>query len=250
VSAAAIELCGVSLSRGSELLLGGANLTVAPNDYLALLGPNGCGKTTLLKAILGLLPVDSGSIEVFGRPPRQARPWIGYVPQHVLFDRDFPIRVLDVVLMGCSPRPWQPGAAGQVERERALELLERLEIRPLAHRPIGALSGGQLQRVLIARALARDPKLLLLDEPTASVDERAGRNLWELFEELSGRMAVVLVTHDIGAVSTRVRHVACMARGAIHRHRADELTPELLESIYGTPVQAIFHGHGHGGESR
>ncbi|MGH0037350.1 MAG: metal ABC transporter ATP-binding protein [Myxococcota bacterium] len=249
MSAPAVRLENVTLSRAGECLLDGADLVVEEHDYLALLGPNGCGKTTLLKAILGLLPVDGGSIEIFGRPPREARPWIGYVPQQALFDRDFPIRVLDVVLMGRAPLVKGFGGGGEVERRRATDLLERLDIAHLARRPIGALSGGQLQRVLIARALAREPMLLLLDEPTASLDERAGRNLWDLFAELSERMAVVLVTHDIGAVSTRVRHVACLAR-TIHRHRADELTPELLESIYGTPVQALFHGHHDHGPSR
>jgi zinc transport system ATP-binding protein len=254
VSIPAVALEGVTLSRGGERLLEDASFVVEERDYLALLGPNGCGKTTLLKAILGLLPVDAGRIEVFGRPPKEAREWIGYVPQHAIFDRDFPISVLDVVGMGRIPPPGWLGRADRTWRGRARALLDDLEIGGLARRPIGALSGGQLQRVMIARALIREPRLLLLDEPTASLDERAGHNLWELFAGLSERMAVVLVSHDICAVSTRVRHVACIAR-TIHRHRADELTPELLESIYGTPVQALFHGHDddhaavpHGGE--
>jgi zinc transport system ATP-binding protein len=125
--------------------------------------------------------------------------------------------------------------------ERALATVE---IAPLAGRPIGTLSGGQLQRVLIARALAQQPELLLLDEPTASLDERIGTGVWDLLEELSKSMTVVVISHDIGAISRHVRTVACLNR-RLHAHPSRELTPEILEATYGCPIDLIAHGHPH-----
>ena len=171
VSAPPVEVDHVSLSLGGEIVLDDVSLRVEADDYLALLGPNGGGKSTLLKLILGLLRPDRGAIRVFGESPRRARGQVGYVPQHVRFDLDFPIRVRDVVLMGrLAAHRW--GRFGSADRRAALEALERVEMQDLADRAIGTLSGGQLQRVLIARALVQRPRLLLLDEPTASLDER------------------------------------------------------------------------------
>ncbi len=243
MTAPAAELAGVSVSLHGNTVLEDVSLRIEPHDYLALLGPNGGGKTTLLKVLLGLLAPDRGVVRVLGKPPRRARGQVGYVPQYVRFDLAFPIRVWDVVLMGRLGGSWL-GRIGAADRAAARAALERVEMEHLAERPIGALSGGQLQRVLIARALAQQPELLLLDEPTASLDERIGRSIWELFEELSQEMAVVVVSHDIGAISRFVRNVACVNH-RLYAHPSKELTPEILEATYGCPVELLAHGHPH-----
>jgi zinc transport system ATP-binding protein len=243
VSAPAAELRGVSLALGATSVLEDVSLRVEANDYLAILGPNGGGKTTLLKLLLGLHAPDRGEVRVLGDTPSRARGRVGYVPQHVRFDLSFPIRVRDVVLMGRLGKA-PGGRIGAADREAAHAALARVEMQTLAARPIGALSGGQLQRVLIARALAQSPELLLLDEPTASLDERIGRSVWELFEELSREMAVVVVSHDIGAISRYVRGVACLNR-RLHAHPSKELTADILEATYGCPVDLLAHGHPH-----
>ena len=244
MSAPALELSGVGFSFRETPVLEAVNLRVEPGDYFAILGPNGGGKTTLLRLILGLLEPDRGSVRVFGETPAKARGRVGYVPQRAAFDLDFPIRVLDVVLMGrlAARRPLRFFSGD--DRAIALGALEKVEMASHADRPVGALSGGQLQRVLIARALALEPQLLLLDEPTASLDERIGRSVWELLEELSARMAIVLVSHDIGAISQYVRGVACLNR-RLFSHPSRELTPEILEATYGCPVELLAHGHPH-----
>lgn len=236
MSAPAIELRDVWLSRRGVPVLEGVDLVVEHNDFLALLGPNGSGKTTLLHVVLGLLEPDRGSVRVLGASPRAARGRVGYVPQHAHFDRHFPIHVNDVVRMGGLGKR-RPRA-----RERALvrRLLERLEIADLAERPIGQLSGGQLQRVLIARALAVEPELLLLDEPTASLDERMEHDVWGLLDELSRELTVVVVSHDIGAVVSTVRSVACLNRRLLI-HESRKLTPELLEATYGGSIALVAH---------
>jgi zinc transport system ATP-binding protein len=185
---------------------------------------------------------------VLGGPPAQARARIGYLPQRPSFERDFPIRVLDVALMGrvASRGPGRRFSARDVEGAQAA--LARMQVDHLARRPIGELSGGELQRVLIARALAREPELLLLDEPTANLDERMERGLWELLEALSSELTVVMVSHDIGAVARRVERVACLNR-RLFVHPAAELTPELLERVYGAPIRLLAH-HEHGGAGR
>lgn len=239
-----LDLRNVSFAYRGQPVLEEVTLEVAAGDYLAILGPNGSGKTTLMKTILGLVHPQEGEVRVLGTDPAGARGRVGYVPQSVSFDLDFPIRVLDVVMMGrLADRPL--GARlGPEDRTAALEALERVELADLAGRPIGALSGGQLQRVLIARALALRPSLLLLDEPHAGLDERIGRSVWELLEELSPSVTIVLVSHDIGAISRYVRSVACLNR-RLHAHPTRDLTPEILEATYGCPVELLAHGHPH-----
>lgn len=240
-STPAVELQGVGLALRGIPVLEDVSLSIGPRDYLALLGPNGGGKTTLLRVILGLIRPDRGRVRVFGREPRQARGRIGYVPQVFRFDQDFPIRVEDVVRMGRLGR--HPRVASS-DRAACGAALERVEMSEYAERPIGQLSGGQLQRVLIARALVQEPDLLLLDEPTASLDERVGRSVWELFEELAREMAVIVVSHDIGAISRHVRGVVCLNR-TLHVHPEKELTTEVLEAAYGCPIDLLAHGHPH-----
>jgi zinc transport system ATP-binding protein len=244
VSAPAIELRGVSFSYGELPVLEDVDLVVEPRDYLALLGPNGGGKTTLLRLVLGLLRPSRGSVRVLGETPEGARGRVGYVPQRVRFDPDFPIRLIDVVRMGRLRRPHMLRPFSARDRAVADRALATVELAGLAERPIGALSGGQVQRALIARALALEPELLLLDEPTASLDERIGKGVWELLADLSRSMTVVVISHDIGAISRHVRSVACLNR-RLHGHPSRELTPEILEATYGCPVDLIAHGHPH-----
>ena len=238
-----VQLVDVSLSRRGNPILEAVDLVVETGDYLAILGPNGGGKTTLLKILLGLLEPDRGRVRVLGASPLRARGRVGYVPQYAGFDRDFPISVADVVLMGRLSRArW--GRFSPQDRAAAREALERVAMGSLAERPVGSLSGGELQRVLIARALAQRPELLLLDEATASLDERIETGIWELFEELSRELTVVVVTHDIGAISRYVRSVACLNR-RLHGHPSRELSSEILEATYGCPVDLLAHGHPH-----
>ena len=233
----------MSLRHGSVSVLEDVSLRVERGEVLSILGPNGGGKTTLLKIILGLLQPDSGSVRVLGQAPERARGRVGYVPQGHGFDGEFPIRVIDVALMG-RMRGRVIGRPTPSDREAAHAALERVEMAPLAERAIGALSGGQLQRVLIARALAQDPEILLLDEPTASLDERVGRSVWELFEPLSREMTIVLVSHDIGAISRYVKRVACLNR-VLHAHESGRLTSDMLELVYGCPIELVAHGQPH-----
>ncbi len=243
-SSPVIELSDIWLSYHDVPVLESVDLSLARDDYVAILGPNGSGKTTLLKIMLGLIEPDRGTVKVLGGSPQSARGRVGYVPQRFNFDLGFPITVSELVLMG---RLHVRGPGRRFRREdhdQAASMLERVDLGKLGHRQIGTLSGGQLQRALIARALAASPELLLMDEPTASLDERIGRSLWELLEELSHEMTVVIVSHDVGAISRYVRSVACL-NVRMHYHKSKELTAEVLEATYGCPVDLLAHGHPH-----
>jgi zinc transport system ATP-binding protein len=239
----AIELERVSLTRGGISVLEDVSLRVERGDVLSILGPNGGGKTTLLQVILGLLQPDAGAVRVLGEEPKHSRGRVGYVPQRAGFDLDFPIRVIDVALMGRLHHRVL-GRRSEADVAAAHSALERVSMAELAERQIGALSSGQIQRVLIARALAQEPEILLLDEPTASLDERVGRSVWELFEPLSRELTIVVVSHDIGAISRYVKRVACLNR-TLHAHESGALTPDMLELVYGCPIELVAHGHPH-----
>lgn len=240
----AVELEGVSFSYGRVPVLEDVDLSVRRGAFLGVIGPNGAGKTTLLKLVLGLLEPDRGRVRVLGGAPRDARGRVGYVPQFARFDREFPVRVRDVVLMGRlgDARP----LLGHPEETRAAarRALARMELEGLADRRIGELSGGQLQRALIARALAMEPDVLLLDEPTASVDTRVGESLYEMLDRLSDPMTVILVSHDVGVISREVESVACLNR-RLWYHGSEDVTPEVLEAAYGGRVEMVSHGEAH-----
>ncbi|WP_435103234.1 metal ABC transporter ATP-binding protein [Arhodomonas sp. AD133] len=238
----AIELDGVTAGYDGRAAIVDVSLTVGDGEFLGLVGPNGSGKSTLLKAVLGLIDPMRGRVRVLGMPPRRASRHIGYVPQHAAFPRDFPISVRQVVRQG-RLRPWQfgPGYARE-DRRIADEALTEVEMGPLADRSVSQLSGGQLQRVLIARALAVRPRMLLLDEPTANIDPRAERDLFDLLKALNRRMTIVVVSHDIGFVSEYVSHVACLNRSLVC-HTAEPLDEGVLERLYGHPVRVVDHAH-------
>ncbi len=225
-------------------VLEGINLEIAQDDFLGIIGPNGGGKTTLLRVILGLVKPIQGRVTVLGGPPKKSRKFVSYVPQQSLFDQDFPVSVWDVALMG------RVGQAGLFKRysgedkTAALNALATVGMLDLKDRQIGELSGGQQQRVFIARALVVEPKLLLLDEPTASVDAPMMAGFYELLDRLKQRMAIVLVTHDISAVSTYVDKIACLNRRLFYHH-SKEISAEELEATYQCPIQLIAHGVPH-----
>lgn len=239
-----IELERVWAGYGGPYVLQDITLHADRGEFLGLVGPNGGGKSTLLKVILGLLPPARGQVRVLGTDPMRARRQVGYVPQQVEFARDFPISVRDVVLMGRLGRdsPWF-GYRRQ-DRTIALRSLREVGMAELAERTIGQLSGGQFQRVLIARALTAEPTILLLDEPTANLDPRVERDLFELLKDLNRRMTIVVVSHDIAFVSEYVTRVACLNRELVC-HTAEPLTAETIERLYGHPIRFVQHeGHG------
>ncbi len=222
-------------------VLQGVTLIVKDNEFLGLIGPNGGGKTTLLRVILGLVKPVWGRVTVLGEPPRRNRHLIGYVPQHNFFDRDFPVNVREIVLMGRNGRRGLLSRYNEDDKERAGNALKMVGMLDQQNRQIGRLSGGEQQRVFIARALVGEPKVLLLDEPTASVDTTTQTDFYEMLEDLRQQMPIVLVSHDISAVSVYVDKIACLNRQLFY-HGSPEIEAEVLEATYKCPVQMLTHG--------
>lgn len=236
-----IELENIWVHYDDVPILEDVSLYIEQNDFLGIIGPNGGGKTTLLKVILGLITPSQGKVIVLGNSPVNSRSDIGYVPQHNLFDRDFPINVWNVVMMGSY------GKAGLIKRytkedkKLALEALETVNMIDHLNKQIGRLSGGEQQRVFIARALVSQPKILLLDEPTASVDSTTQTEFYELLAKLKQNMAILLVSHDISAISVYVDKIACLNHQLFY-HGSKEVSVDVLEATYKCPVQMIAHG--------
>jgi zinc transport system ATP-binding protein len=239
-----LEMRDVWLSLRRMPVLEAVDLQLAKGDFLAIIGPNGGGKSVLLNVILGLLTPDRGVVKVFGMSPKKARGQVAYVPQYPRFDPTFPIRVIDVVLMGRLRGSLLGGSFSQEDCQRAHAALAEMGLADAADKQIGRLSGGQLQRVLIARALAVDARFLILDEPTASLDPQIAGNLYERLKERSNEMTVIVVSHDIGVISHHVKTVACMNR-RFHYHQSKEITEEMVEAAYGCPVDFMVHRHTH-----
>jgi len=225
------------------------NFRVEEGTFTAIIGPNGAGKTTLLRVILGILRPEAGEVWVLGKPPwkltRKERLNLGYVPQEIPRHRHFPLRVMDVVLMGrYGALGWfqRPGAD---DRKRAREILELLGIAHLENRQLAELSGGERQRTFIARALMNRPRLLLLDEPSASLDSAMTEGLFALLQRLKKELGltILLVSHDVGIVASFVDRVACLARRLVAHGRPQEvLTEANLECMYGRHAAALGHG--------
>lgn len=236
-----IEVADLWFSYNGQPVLTDVHLSVQPGDFMAVIGPNGGGKTTLIKLILGLLAPDRGVVRVFGQAPRASAARMGYVPQDVHMNVTFPVNVLDVVLMGRtrSGRRWLRYNAE--DRTAAKTALERVEMWEYRNRRIGDLSGGQRQRVYLARALACEPDLLLLDEPTASVDAKGQTGLYTFLNDINRQVTIVVVSHDLVAVSSFVRSVACVNR-SVFVHDSPQITQDMLAMAYHCPVELITHG--------
>jgi zinc transport system ATP-binding protein len=238
-----VDIQDVRFSYESETVLEDVSLTVQPGEFACIVGPNGGGKTTLLKLILGLLSPDSGTIRVFGKPPSQAVDRMAYTPQHMRFDATFPVSARDVVLMGTLGPGRHIGRYKKHDHAAADDALNEVSAADLADRPFSALSGGQQQRVLIARALAGQPDLMLMDEPTSHLDPRTESDLHDLLHQLNERLTIMLVSHDVGFVCDAIHSVICVNR-TITTHSTRELTADHMADLYGRHVRMVDH-HSH-----
>jgi len=235
-----VEIRNLSAGYGQNIVLNDVNLSIRQFDFIGVIGPNGGGKTTLLKALLGLISPISGEI-VYSESMTEGKAHrIGYLPQINNIDRKFPITVLDVVRSGLMSRKRLTGGYSSEENERATDLMSEMGIYGIRKNAIGELSGGQVQRALLCRALVNNPKLLILDEPNTYVDNRFERELYEKLKLLNNKLAILLVSHDLGTISTYVKSYACV-NSSLHYHSGNKVTPELLKS-YECPIQIISHG--------
>lgn len=235
-----LELQGVTAGYNGQMVLEEVNLSVYEKDFIGVIGANGSGKTTLLKVILGLLPPIRGKIHFYIDNARQIKKHIGYIPQATMFDKKFPITVESVAISGLTASVGLFHRFSRKHRARADEIMEQMGILHLKKRAIGELSGGQTQRVFLARALISSPKLLVLDEPNTFVDKSFEKSFYEILKELNKEMAIILVSHDLGMISSYVKTIACVCR-YLHYHDSGEITPEVLES-YSCPIDLIAHG--------
>lgn len=245
-----IEIKDLQFAYNRQPVLQDVNLAIEPGDFTAMIGPNGGGKTTLIKLMVGLLQPQSGSIRILGQSVDKASHHIGYVPQDTSINRSFPISALDVVLMGkLGPvHRWKHNR--KAEHREALQILEKLGMADFAQRKIGELSGGQRQRVMIARALVTNPDLLLLDEPTANVDSEGQGDLYRLLKDLNREVTILVVSHEWIVISTYVKSIACVNR-QLHFHNHPEINDEMMQTMYPhplkevCPVELVAHGIPH-----
>ena len=235
-----VSLKNVSVQYDETTALEGVSLNIYPDDFLGIIGPNGGGKTTLVKAILGTIP-HSGEISYSPTLSERGHRLIGYLPQQAEFDRSFPISVIEVVMSGLQAEKGLIKRYTTTDRKRAMELLEIAGIESIAERQISEISGGQMQRALLCRAVILEPNLLILDEPTNFVDNQFENELYTLLHRLNERMAIVMVSHDLGTITSVVKSIVCVNR-TVHRHDSNIITAEQLEN-YHCPIQIISHGH-------
>ncbi len=240
----AIEVRDVWFSYGGPPILKGVSFNLKQGDFLGILGPNGGGKTTLLKILLGILKPDRGVVRILGTVPNDAKRRVGYVPQNTNFNVTFPISAFDMALMGRLSRSRIGQRYSKEDRNKVEEVLRKVGMWEHRSMPVGQLSGGQRQRVFIARSLATDPEILFLDEPTASVDQEFETDLYDLLEDLNRRVTVVVITHDIGVISRYVKSVACVNHTLVF-HEEGRITQQMLDSAYQCPVDLIAHGVPH-----
>jgi len=236
-----ISIRDLSFSYDGRPIIENANLDIWHKDSVCVVGPNGGGKSTLMKIIIGLLMPSKGVVRVLGDAPQQSRLRVGYVPQYADYDPLFPISVRDVVRMGRLGNSLL-GTYSREDNRVALEVLDEMGLADYAKRRFSALSGGQRQRVLIARALASGGEILILDEPTANIDPHTEEHLFEILTELNKRMTVMLVTHDVGFASHFFRRVVCVNRKVVI-HPTSELTGALISEMYGGELHLIRHDH-------
>lgn len=238
----AIEIKDLNVILDNQIILNNINLIINEKDFIGIIGPNGGGKTTLLKTIIGLIFPTSGNILIYGKENIINRKLLGYVPQHISFDKNFPIDVFNVVAMGLV------GKTKGKNKEEIFNLVKnaisQVDLSGYEKKMFGQLSGGERQRVLIARALISSPLILLLDEPTANIDVKTSKGFYEFLVELNKKMTIVLISHDMGVISNYVKKIACLNKTLFYHH-SKEITGEMLSEAYQCPVDLIAHGIPH-----
>lgn len=234
---AVISCHDLSFSYAKTDILRSANFAIHPHEFIAIFGPNGGGKTTLLKLILGFLTPTKGTLLLFDKPPEKTRHLVGYVPQRLLFDPHFPINLLDVVLMGALD---QLTAWGRIPKQVILlaeEALERVSLSHKKHAPFSSLSGGEMQKALIARAILNKPRLLILDEPTAHVDDAGEHSIHALLQELKSEMSILMVTHDLQTILDKVDRLICVQQ-TVQSLQVQEICEHFALGLYHTPLSS------------
>lgn len=238
-----LKVCGLYATLNKQIILEDICLTIdKPGKIIGIIGPNGGGKTTFLKCLLGLIQLTKGFISIFGLPIKKARKYIGYIPQHTKFDYDFPINVFDVVLMGRINSVGLFRSYSNKDKNAVLEALKIVNLVEYSKRQIGQLSGGQRQRVFIARALVKNPKLLLMDEPTNGLDSFMQVELYNLLNKLKKKMSIIVVSHDFDTLSSNVDEIACLNK-KIHFHDQLGSTKEDIMATYMCHVDLVTHKH-------
>ena len=235
-----IKLENVSFAYKQRDILENVDLMIHKGEFASIVGPNGGGKTTLLKLILGLIKPKKGQISILGKSPGQVRHQIGYMPQYAHLDNDFPATVMDVVLMGRLGKKsfW----FSKKDRTEALNAINEVGMTDFIHTGFNELSGGQKQRILIARALCSRPEILLLDEPTANVDHQTEENLFSILQKLNSKMTILLVSHDLGFVSKYVKSVICVNHRVVI-HPTTQMNGGLIKDIYHGDLKMVRHDH-------
>ena len=236
-----IQINGLCAGYDGKTVLNQVDLAVYEKDFLGIIGPNGGGKTTLIKCILGLHHTLQGHIRFYKKGQEVSEINMGYLPQYNSIDKKFPISVYEVVLSGLSKQKSLFRRYSKEQHEQVRQMIVRMGLEGLEERSIGSLSGGQLQRALLGRALVSNPEVVILDEPNTYIDKRFEAKLYSLLEEINQERAIILVSHDIGTVLKNVKTIACVNE-TVHYHPHTEVPTEWLEEHFGCPIEMLGHG--------
>ena len=236
-----IQITGLSAGYDGKTVLHQVDLAVYEKDFLGIIGPNGGGKTTLIKCILGLHQPSEGSIRFYKNGQEIPDMNMGYLPQYNTIDKKFPISVYEVILSGLSKQKSIFRRYSKEQHEQVRQMIARMGLEGMEERSIGSLSGGQLQRALLGRALVSNPEVVILDEPNTYIDKRFEAKLYSLLEEINRERAIILVSHDIGTVLKNVKTIACVNE-TVHYHPHTEVPTEWLEEHFGCPIEMLGHG--------
>lgn len=237
-----VEVIGMAAAYEGKQVLHDINVSIGDRDYLGIIGPNGGGKTTFVKCLLGIKNDFTGKVVFYrnGIPVENIK--IGYLPQYTSIDKSFPISVKEVVLSGLNRQKLMFGTYSAIQKEKAENVISEMGLSGFSNHPIGELSGGQVQRALLGRAIVSDPELLILDEPSTYVDKFYEAKLYEILNEISHKCAIILVSHDIGTVLQNVKSIACINE-TLDYHPDTGITEEWIMRNFNCPIDLVGHGN-------